>query len=364
MRYTRSMTSLKQYGWNTTWDTSWQQLDLPECIPARVIADHGSKYQLATPEPVSAALAGALAHKLAAYNMPKIGDWVAVEVTADHLSTIHAILPRHSEISRGQIASRQDKQVIAANVDIAFIVQPLDHDFSPERLERYLFQLSGQPIDVVILLNKADAVTDALSKQAEIKNLGVKTIIMSALEPVDVKNIATLITSGKTAVFLGSSGAGKSTLTNKLLGEVRQATQAVRERDSKGKHTTVHRELFALPNGGMIIDMPGIRELQLWGDYADLEQAFPEIATAIRSCHFPHCSHTNEAGCAVKEGLQDGTIDPIRYERFKNFKAELQLLDEKRGFIEKRKEAYSRETAKRLRARKQRTDEDKHDSWQ
>lgn len=357
------MISLKQYGWNDSLDIAWRELAMPKCMPARVIADHGSKYQLVTPEPVAAALAGALAHKLAAHDMPKIGDWVAVEVTTDHLSTIQAILPRHSEISRGQVGSRHDKQVIAANIDIAFIVQPLDHDFSPERLERYLFQLSGQPIEVIILLNKADTVADALIKQDELKNLNVKTIITSALNPTSVQEVASLITPGKTAVFMGSSGAGKSTLTNALLGEVRQATQAVRERDSKGRHTTVHRELFILPSGGMIVDMPGIRELQLWGDYADLEQAFPEIATAIRSCHFPNCSHTNETGCAVKGGLSDGTIDPIRYERFVNFKAELQLLDEKRGFIEKRKEAYSRETAKRLRARKQRADEDKHDSW-
>lgn len=363
MRYTRDMTSLELYGWNKSWNATWLQFDFPHCVPARVIADHGSKYQLATPAHITAALAGSLAHKLTSFNMPKIGDWVAVELTSNHLATIHAVLPRLSEISRGQIKSRQDRQVIAANVDLAFIVQPLDHDFSPERLERYLFQLASQPIEVIILLNKADTVRDALAKQNELKNLGVKTIIMSALNPKDIQTVAALIPSGKTAVFMGSSGAGKSTLTNQLLGEVRQATQAVRVRDSKGRHTTVHRELFTLPSGGMIIDMPGIRELQLWGDYEDLEQAFPEIAAAVRSCHFPQCSHTNEQGCAVNAGLQDGTIDPIRYERFKNFKAEIQLLDEKRGAIEKRKETYSRETAKRLRLRKQRADEDKHDSW-
>lgn len=358
------MTSLETYGWNTSWKAIWQQYANTSYTPARVVVDHGVHYKLATNNGiVDATLTGALAHKLAAYAMPKIGDWVAVETSPSHQSTIQAILPRSTEIVRGQVGRRYDKQVVAANVDIAFIIQPLDHDFSPERLERYLFQLGAQHIKVIILLNKADTVTNAKDRQAELADLNTETIIISALHD-DINNIERHIPTGKTAVFMGSSGAGKSTLTNRLLRENRQATAAIREKDSKGRHTTVHRELFVLPGGGMVIDTPGIRELQLWGDYADLEQSFPEIAAAIRSCHFPHCTHTNETGCAVKEGLADGTIDPVRYKRFQNFKTELEQLDKKRGFINDRKDAWTRESIKRRRAHKQRADKEKYDSWE
>jgi ribosome biogenesis GTPase / thiamine phosphate phosphatase len=357
------MNSLETYGWNDTWQATWETQGLEKYVPARITADHGSKYLIAIPQQQTAILSGSLAHKLTAADMPKIGDWVAIEPSVNGHSLIHAILPRHSEIVRGSAGKRNDKQVIAANVSKAFIIQPLDHDFSPERLERYLFQLADQPIDVTIILNKADQVSDAHEKQVALQNLGVEILVISALNAQDTAQIAKRISNGDTAVLLGSSGAGKSTITNQLLGEDRQATQAIRERDSKGRHTTVHRELFVLPSGGMMIDMPGIRELQLWGDYADLENAFPEIATAIRICHFPHCTHTNESGCAIMAGLVNETIDPIRYKRFLNFKAELELLEQKRGFISQRKEARTRETAKRLRARKQRADQDKYDQW-
>jgi ribosome biogenesis GTPase len=359
------MTSLETYGWNTSWNTAWLPHAETPYVPARVVVDHGAHYKLATAEGIlDGALAGSLAHKLPAFAMPKIGDWVVVELSASHQATIQAVLPRTSEIVRGQVGRRYDKQVVAANVDIAFIVQPLDHDFNPERLERYLFQLAAQNIEVIILLNKADTVTNATDKQAKLRDLNVETIIISAVHDTDVAAIERRIPAGKTAVFMGSSGAGKSTLTNRLLGEDRQATAAIRAKDSKGRHTTVHRELFVLPSGGMVIDTPGIRELQLWGSYEDLEQAFPEIATAIRSCHFPHCTHTNETGCAVKTGLVDGTIDPVRYKRFLNFKEELEQLDKKRGFINDRKDARTRESAKRRHAHKQRADKDKYDSWE
>jgi ribosome biogenesis GTPase len=360
------MIPLETYGWNTSWKGIWQQqLGDFTYVPARVIVDHGTRYKIATAEGImDAALAGSLAHKLPAFAMPKIGDWVAIELSSAHQATIQVVLPRATEIVRGQVGRRHDKQVVAANVDIAFIVQPLDHDFSPERLERYLFQLGAQHIEVVVLLNKADAVTDATEKQAELENLNVETIIMSAVHDADVAAVERRIPTGKTAVFIGSSGAGKSTLTNRLLGEDRQATAAIREKDSKGRHTTVHRELFVLPSGGMVIDTPGIRELQLWGSYEDLEQSFPEITTAIRSCHFPHCTHTNETGCAIKVGLADGTINPVRYKRFQNFKAELEQLEKKRGFINDRKEAKTHESTKRRHAHKQRADKERYDSWE
>ena len=252
------MKTLQTYGWNDERTADWDARELGSYIPARVIADHGQQYKIATPDEISAQISGTLMHKLKTTDMPKIGDWVAVEIN-DETAIIHEVLPRASEIVRGHVGRMVDKQVIAANVDLAFIVQPLDHDFSPQRLERYIFQLSAQNIATVILLNKSDKALDASDKQQQLKSLDAETIIMSATNDSDLSDVERYITPGKTIVIMGSSGAGKSTLTNRLLGEDIQPTAAIRTKDSKGRHTTVHRELFVLPGGGMIIDTPGIR---------------------------------------------------------------------------------------------------------
>jgi ribosome biogenesis GTPase / thiamine phosphate phosphatase len=341
------MTTLQQYGWNETRAQEWTALPSSSLVPARIIADFGQQYKIALPEERIARLTGALAHKLKVYEMPKIGDWVAVELVDNEPATIQDILPRTSEIVRGHVGRLLDKQVVAANVDIAFVVQALDHDFSPERLERYIFQLASQNIDVVILLNKTDRAKDIDEKLERLASLDAKVITLSALQDPDVSVVRSHITPGQTAVILGSSGVGKSTLTNRLLGEERQATQAIRERDSKGRHTTVHRELFLLPDGGMIIDTPGIRELQLWGDESDLEALFPEIFDAIRHCHYPNCAHVTEDRCAVKTGLADGSIDPKRYKLYQSFQQELQALEARRGFIAERRTEQTKDAAKR-----------------
>ncbi len=347
------MNTLETYGW-----TDARATDLGSLIPARVVTDHGQQYKIATPDELPAQLAGTLMHKLTTVQMPKIGDWVAVELTADH-AIIHAVLPRTNEIVRGHVGRMVDKQVVAANIDLAFIVQPLDHDFSPQRLERYIFQLAQQHIDVVILLNKSDKVMDAAEKQKELESLGVDTITMSATNDDDLSPIRRYVTPGKTIVVMGSSGAGKSTLINRLMEQDVQKTAEIRAKDSKGRHTTVHRELFVLPGGGMIIDTPGIRELQLWGDQADLENTFPEIFAAILHCRYKNCSHGSEDGCAIVAGIADGTIDPKRYRIYLGFKRELQTLDDRRGFITERRSQQTRESAKRRRARTMRSEQDK-----
>ncbi len=345
------MLTLQSYGWNDERATAWGQRQSDGTVPARIIADFGQAYRVATPDQLTARLAGSLAHKLKATEMPKIGDWVAVELHGDDSATIQAVLPRTTEIVRGQAGRQLDKQVIAANVDLALVVQPLDHDFSIERLERYVFQLSKQQISTVILLNKSDKATDIADKQDQLTRLGFKHLVMSATKDETVTAVEQLIEPGQTAVIMGSSGAGKSTLTNRLLDEERQATAAIRERDSKGRHTTVHRELFVLPGGGMVIDTPGIRELQLWGDVSNLDDSFAEIAEATKRCQFRNCSHGNEAGCAVQAGLSDGTIDAKRYSTYLNFKRELESLEARREFIEDRRTQQSKATAKRRRYR-------------
>lgn len=350
------MRTLETYGWNKERAAKWKQLEHSSYLPARVVSDHGQQYKVVTPDEFPARLSGTLVHKLNAVSMPKIGDWVAIEIT-DETAIIHEVLPRANELVRGQVGRMVDKQVVAANIDLAFIVQPLDHDFSPERLERYIFQLTSQRIAVVILLNKSDKALDALDKQAQLAHFGVDTIIMSATNDKDISAIKAYAAPGKTIVILGSSGAGKSTLTNRLLGENIQATAAIRSKDSKGRHTTVHRELFVLPGGGMIIDTPGIRELQLWGEQADLEHTFPDIFEAIRHCRYKNCSHASEDGCAIIAGLADGTINARRYRIYVGFKQELQQLEDRRGFITERRSQQTRESAKRRRLRTMRSEQ-------
>lgn len=353
------MKTLETYGWNTQRKDDWDHGDHNHLAPARVVADHGQHYKIVTPDELSAHISGASMHNLTTTAMPKIGDWVAVEISDDTSAIIHGVLPRTNEIVRGQVGRMVDKQVVAANIDLAFIVQPLDHDFSPERLERYIFQLGAQHIGVVILLNKSDKALDAYDKQKQLETLGVDTIVMSATNDDDLSAVERYIEPGKTIVIMGSSGAGKSTLINRLMKEDVQATAAIREKDSKGRHTTVHRELFVLPSGGMIIDTPGIRELQLWGDQTDLEHSFPEIYEAIHACRYKNCSHTTEDGCAVIAGLANGTIDTKRYRIYLGFKQELQALDDRRGFIAERRSQQTRASAKRRRQRTLRHEQSK-----
>ena len=352
------MRTLETYGWNETRAEAWAAKDYGELLPARIIADHGQYFRIAIPEEISAQLSGSLMHKAKTVDMPKIGDWVAIEKNKNEPATIHKVLPRSSEIVRGHVGRQIDKQVIAANVDLAFIVQALDHDFSPERLERYIFQLASQHISVVILLNKSDKALDASDKKYQLNELSADVFIMSAREDKDLSKIMDFITPGKTVVIMGSSGAGKSTITNRLLNAEVQATAAVREKDSKGRHTTVHRELFVLPNGGMIIDTPGIRELQLWGDAEDLVHLFPEIFAAARLCHYANCAHDTEAGCHIKSGLIDGTIDAKRYRIYQSFKRELAMLESRREFIAERKSQQTKESAKRRLKRRRSNEQD------
>lgn len=353
------MKTLKTYGWSQQRAEAWNEIDHGTLLPARVIADHGQHFKVAAPQELTAQLAGTIMHKSKTVDMPKIGDWVAIEIKDETSATIHAVLPRSSEIVRGHVGRQLDKQVIAANVDLAFIVQPLDHDFSPERLERYIFQLASQNIAVVILLNKADKALDANDKKVRLSELAADIVIMSAREDTDLSAVENFITPGKTIVIMGSSGAGKSTLTNRLLGEEIQATAAIREKDSKGRHTTVHRELFVLPSGGMIIDTPGIRELQLWGDAADLEHLFPEIFAAILLCRYTNCQHDSEDGCMIKAGLEDGTIDQKRYRIYKSFKQELEALENRREFISERRSQQTRESVKRRLKRRRSNEQDR-----
>jgi ribosome biogenesis GTPase len=320
------MQQLTDFGWNDDFAEKWRQLQsaggADGLQPGRVVADFGTSLKLAMPESHSAELTGNLAHG-DRQAVPKVGDWVAARLSDDGHAVVELVIPRHSEIARKVAGNRTVKQVIAANVDIAFVLLALDDDFSIERLKRYLYQLSVGNIQPVIVLNKADKAEDVQAYLDQLEDIGQQVIISQAVNGLGVDDILQAIKPGRTAILLGSSGVGKSTLTNHLLGRDEQQTQSVRQSDSTGKHTTVHRELFMLPNGGLLIDTPGMRELQLWGTEADLDENFDDITELARHCKFSNCQHQAEAGCAVRPALQSGKIPAAHYANYQKMKHEL-----------------------------------------
>lgn len=348
---------LTSFGWTDEFRQKWEALQLADTLPARVVADFGTSLKIVTPEVVTAELSGRLAHYTDRQDVPKVGDWVAVRPSDNGNAVIEAVIPRRSEIARKTAGKRAIKQIIAANVDIAFVLLALDNDFSIERLKRFLYQLSIDAISPVIVLNKADKTDDVASYVESLRSLELPLIVATATEGSGVDQMLTHIPAGQTAILLGSSGVGKSTLTNRLLGRDEQATQTVRESDSTGKHTTVHRELFVLPGGGLLIDTPGVRELQLWGTEEDLAENFDDIAELASQCRYTTCAHQQEAGCAVRVALQDGTLNRSHYASYLKMKQELANLKARQSVRSQRNNQRSKKS-------RQRRDRDSlNDSW-
>jgi ribosome biogenesis GTPase len=254
--------------------------------------------------------------------LPAVGDWVAARQVDPKLALIEAVLPRRTKFSRRVAGRTVAEQVMAANLDLAAIVCGLDHDFNVRRLERYLVLVRESGGDALIVLNKSD-LCDALSERLEQVTAvaqRVPQLVMSARESVqDLRSVI----RGRTVAFLGSSGVGKSTIVNALIGDQSQITLPVREADSRGRHATTSRMLIPLPEGGAVIDTPGMRELQLWATEDSLDEVFDDVAALASECRFGDCSHTNEPECAVQSALRRGEIDSSRWRSYCKLQAEL-----------------------------------------
>lgn len=268
-------------------------------------------------------------------DFPAVGDWVALEARPEEgAATIHALLTRRSSFSRKVAGGTVKEQVVAANVDTTFLVSGLDGDFNLRRIERYLTLAWESGTAPVIVLNKADLCEDLNVRLAETEAIafGVPVYAVSATEDLGMATIRAHISAGKTAVFIGSSGVGKSTLINCLLGAPRQAVADVRADDSRGRHTTTYRELILLPGGGVMIDTPGMRELQLWGDETGLKHAFEDIETLAAHCRFRDCIHEGEPGCAVQAALESGDLAPDRFQGYLKQRKELCYLQGRKDY--------------------------------
>jgi ribosome biogenesis GTPase len=338
------MTPLRAIGWpfaGPATDPAWAACLAahPQARPARVSEQHRSGYIVAEGPDASHATESppewqrAPSYRkggLPSEQRAAVGDWVLIEGEPGK-SRILALLPRHSAIKRSAAGEHYKQQVIAANIDIVFVVCGLDADFNPRRIERYLLLVQGSGSAPVVVLTKADKVEDAqaaIDVLGDLAAQGVPVRSVNAKDPASVAQLAPWLPAGTTAVLVGSSGAGKSTLTNTLLGIDRMKTAEVRESDARGRHTTTHRALIPLPTGACLIDTPGMRELKPTGE-EDVAENFSDIETLAEQCRFRDCQHQREPGCAVRAAIADGRLDAARYAHY------LKLRDEVAGAADK-----------------------------
>jgi ribosome biogenesis GTPase len=292
---------------------------------ARVVEQHRSGYRVDDGTAVFAVAAPAAMVRAGVDPLarPAVGDWVVLAPGKPPL--VERLLPRRSALVRAAAGERHVAQVIAANVDVVFVVCGLDQDFNLRRIERYLVLVEGSGARPVVVLTKADQVADADARRREVERLAPGTVVLAlnAKDPSAADALAPYLRPGSTAVLVGSSGAGKSTLTNTLLGIEKQKTGQVRETDSRGRHTTVHRALIPLPAGGCLIDTPGMRELKLTGA-EDLDGGqFADIAELAAACRFRDCAHAAEPGCAVQAALAEGRLERGRWDNWVKLRGEL-----------------------------------------
>jgi ribosome biogenesis GTPase / thiamine phosphate phosphatase len=322
---------LAALGWDDVFAERFAPYAAQGLLPARVGVEYQHIYRLYAAEgELLATVAGRLRHRAASrLDYPAVGDWVAYRHTPDEeRARIHGVLARKSVFTRKVAGSVVAEQVVAANVDTVFLVAGLDGDFNPRRLERYLILARESGAEPSIVLTKADLADDPASAVAQAERVapGVPVHLVSAPRDEGFDELAGYLRPGRTVALLGSSGVGKSTIVNRLIGEERQQTREVRERDRKGRHTTTHRELILLERGGLVMDTPGMRELQLWDVDEGMEEAFADVEALALACRFPNCGHTQEPGCAVLAAVAAGTLPEARLASYHKLQAELARL--------------------------------------
>jgi len=334
--------TLEQLGWTPELEEAFKPFALRGLIPARVVAEHRMACDLVCAGGEFTAEVSGNFRKAAGSkaDFPAVGDWAALAFDpAARRQTIQALLPRRTRLSRKDPGG-EDEQVIAANIDIVFIVIALDVTYNLQRIERYLAAARAGGALAVIILNKADLAADAAQKIKEIDALGFATQAL-ALDSLNLKGYEALaghIAPARTIVFAGSSGAGKSTILNNLLGRAAQRTSAVREGDSKGRHTTTGRRMFVLPDSGaLLIDTPGMRGLELWAGEQTVDETFEDVRALAGQCRFDNCSHSNEPACAVRGALESGKLDRVHYGNYLKIREEAARLKAKMEIAERLK---------------------------
>ena len=338
--------TLEDLGWTPRFAEAFAPHAADGLEPGRVSLEHTHIYRVLTPAGERLArVSGRLRHGAAGRaDFPGVGDWVALEpAPAGHDARIRAVLPRATHFSRRAAGNPTEEQVVAANIDIVFLVSGLDNDFNPRRIERYLVTAWDSGASPVIVLNKADLVEDAARYVAEVEAIApaVPVLAVSAKNPATLDAVRERLAPGRTAALLGSSGVGKSSIVNALIGEEVLRTREVREWDSRGRHTTTGRQLILLPGGGILIDTPGMRELQLWDTREAIPGAFSDIEELAEGCRFRDCRHASEPGCAVIAAAEAGTLPSARLASFRK-------LQDEQAFLATQQDERARIETKRL----------------
>jgi len=334
--------NLKDLGWNSTIGDFIRENKITDLIPGRVTNQNGKHYKIMTQDgEKSTILSNSFLNSINNKSeIPAVGDWVALKKNME-VNTFHILilLPRKNKLSRKVAGTKSEEQIIASNIDIVFIVTSLDQDFNIRRLERYLTMVNEINAQVIIILNKIDKCKDLNKYIKETEKISQKIPILtiSAKKGNNIEEVIEFVKTGKTIVLIGSSGVGKSTLINQLLGYSRQAVGEIRQSDGKGRHITSSRELIMLPDGGMIIDNPGIREIQLWSSGEGISKTFQDIEELSWLCKFRDCCHESEPGCAVIKAVEEGNLNIERLNSYKKLIRELEYSQIRRNTYERRK---------------------------
>ena len=347
--------NLEDLGWDSHFNTQFENFENKDAlVPSRITQEHKGSYVIINDAgEYPAEISGRMRYTARGYSdFPAVGDWVLAKLFSEEKKgIIHVILERKTMFSRKAVLSgglpdsqgKTEEQVIAANINTVFLVNSMDSNFSLRRIERYMTGVYDSGMNPVIILNKSDIADDVEDyvNQAGSIAFGTPVIPVSGLTGAGINNLRKFIRRGETIVFLGSSGVGKSTIINSLTGTDRQKVNTVRETDHKGRHTTTARELIILSDGGLLIDTPGMREFQPWKGEKDTGNSFENIESFALKCRFKDCSHESEPGCAVKEAINEGQLDPGRYKNYIQMKKEAGYLerrvDKKAEIAEKKK---------------------------
>ncbi|MFB2922197.1 MULTISPECIES: ribosome small subunit-dependent GTPase A [Aerosakkonema] len=350
--------NLELLGWNSFFAKNFDSKFQDGYIVGRVVQEQKNTYILYTEfGELTAEVTGKMRYRAGGRtDFPAVGDWVVIsaidkghlqkriskagrmptpqeflEMSKGEKATIQDILPRKSKFSRKLAGKQTNEQIIATNIDTVFLVSGLDGDFNLARIERYLILIWESGANPVIVLNKADLCEDVEEIRSEVEAIavGVPIVLLSAIANQGIDSLLPYLGMGKTVALVGSSGVGKSTIVNQLVGENIQAVQSVRQTDSRGRHTTTYRELIVLPSGGLLIDTPGIREIQIWNGNEGFQETFTDIYALAEQCRFRNCKHEKEPGCAVQQALFDGTLDERRFYNYQKLQDELAYMTRK-----------------------------------
>ena len=318
-------TQLDMLGWDSDFDERFRRISVDDCVPARVIADYGAEYLVTDGLYSRRAVAGKRLHN-DRLTMPTVGDWVSV-AAREPVDVIHGVVDRRTVFSRKAASVETREQVLAANVDVAFVIAAAT-DVNPRRIERFLTVAWQSGATPVVLLTKADVAQSPADLRAELEavSMGTPVVVTSSVTGDGIADIARRLLPALTGVLLGPSGAGKSTLINRIVGAEVMRTGVIHGSSGEGRHMTSHRELVQLPMGGMIIDTPGLREAQLWEGEDALGNIFEDIEMLTLQCRFTDCAHDTEPGCAIKSALDAGALDVDRFRSYRKLQRELRAI--------------------------------------